>query len=122
MKEIFSKENRGDLLVTLFLILCLVISTNVFKSFMPSSIVMVVIALFVALFSLYAMLVWKENPRDEREAQLLLTSDRLGFLAGAIVLSVSLVITSLKHESTNILALSLGVMILAKIIGKHLKM
>ena len=82
---------------------------------------MMAIALFVAAFSLFAVLIWKENPRDEREAHLLLSSDRFGFLAGAVILAGALVVQSLRHESTSLLALVLGAMILAKLLGKYLQ-
>lgn len=118
--NLFSKDNRNDLIVGLVVIACLMLSSNVFAGFMPSSVVMFIIAIFVAAFSLFAVFIWRENPRDEREAHILLTSDRFGFLAGAIVLSIGLIITSLRHESTNLLALALSAMILAKLIGKYL--
>lgn len=120
MRDLFSKDNRNDLIIGIIVILSLLLSSNIFSSFMPSSIVMLMIAVFVAAFSLFAVLIWRERPRDEREAHILLTSDRLGFLTGAVVLSVALIITSMRHESTNVLALALGAMILAKLIGKYL--
>ena len=81
---------------------------------------MLFVALFVAAFVLFAVLLWRENPRDEREAQILLSSDRLGFLVGAIALSIVLVVESLEHRSTTLIALVLSAMVLAKIIGKYL--
>jgi len=81
---------------------------------------MLFVALFVAAFVLFAVLIWRENPRDEREAQILLSSDRLGFLVGAIALSIVLVVESLEHRSTTLIALVLSAMVLAKIIGKYL--
>jgi len=119
MKDLFSKDNRSDLLIGTIAIACLLLSSNLF-SFMPSTLVMIFIGIFVAAFSLFAVLIWRENPRDEREAHIMLSSDRLGFLAGAIVLSVSLVVASLRHESTNLLAVALSLMILAKLTGKYL--
>jgi cobalamin synthase len=119
MKKLFS-DNRSDMLIGLIVIICLLLSSNLLSGFMPSSIVMLAIAIFVAAFSLFAVLIWRENPRDEREAHILLASDRLGFLAGAIVLSIGLVIASLRHQSTTLLAVALTAMIIAKLIGKHL--
>lgn len=118
MKDLFSKDNRSDLLIGAVAITCLLLTSNFF-SFMPNAVVMLLIAVFVATFSLFAMLIWRESPRDEREAHILLSSDRLGFLAGAVVLSAALVVASLRHESTNLLALALSVMILAKLFGKY---
>lgn len=88
---------------------------------MPGEIVMLFVALFVAAFVLFAVLIWRENPRDEREAHILLSSDRLGFLVGAIALSIVLVIESFQHRSTTLIALVLGAMVLAKILGKYLQ-
>lgn len=120
MKNMFSKDNRNDVIIGVIVLLSLLLSSNVFSGFMPSSVVMLMIAVFIAAFSLFAVLIWRESPRDEREAHILLSSDRLGFLAGAIVLSLALVVTSLRHQSTNLLALTLSAMILAKLIGKYL--
>lgn len=120
MKDLFSKDNRIDLVIGGIVIVCLLLSSNLFATIMPSSVVMLLIAVFVAAFGLFAVLIWRENPRDEREAHLLLSADRLGFLTGASVLSVALIVTSLRHESTNLLALALSSMILAKLIGKYL--
>ncbi|MEO5499542.1 MAG: hypothetical protein ABIR46_03520 [Candidatus Saccharimonadales bacterium] len=120
MKAIFSKDNRSDLMIGTIIVISLLLSSNIVSGFMPSSVVMFIVAVFIAAFSLFAVLIWRENPRDEREAHILLSSDRLGFLAGAVVLSIALIIASLRHESTNLIALALGVMILAKLIGKYL--
>ena len=38
--------------------------------------------------------------RDEREAQMVLASDRLGFLVGAVALSLIVVIQTLRHQNT----------------------
>jgi cobalamin synthase len=119
MKQLFSKDNRSDIIIGIIVVSCLLLSSTVLASFMPSSLVMVAVAIFVAAISLFVVVIWRENPRDEREAHILLSSDRLGFLAGAVVLSLGLVVQSLRHESTNVLALALTAMILGKLFGKY---
>lgn len=119
MKNLLS-SNRNDLIIGGIAILCLLLSSNLFSTIMPSSMVMLLIGLFVASFGLFAILVWRENPADEREAHIILSADRFGFLAGAIILSAGLVLASIRHQSTSILALALSSMILAKLIGKYL--
>jgi cobalamin synthase len=116
----FLNTSRSDLLIGLVVIASLAMSSNLVAGFMPSNLVMLAVAVFVAAFSLFCVLIWRESPRDEREAHIMLSSDRLGFLTGAIILSVGLVVQSLRHESTILLATTLSVMILAKLIGKHL--
>lgn len=120
MKDLFSKENRIDLLVGLITLLCLVFSSSTFAGFMPGSVTMAAITLFIAAFSVFAVLIWRERPRDEREAHILLSSDRLGFLTGALFLSIALVVQSIREEPTTIIVLTLGGMVLAKLIGKYL--
>ncbi len=120
MKQLFSKGNRVDLFIGLVVIICLLLSSTLFTKIMPSNLVMLAVGVFIAAFSLFSVLIWQENPRDEREAHITLTSDRLGFLAGAIVLSLGLVYEALKHQSTTTMALALSAMVLAKLIGKYL--
>ncbi|HSH55721.1 MAG TPA: hypothetical protein VK983_02760 [Candidatus Limnocylindrales bacterium] len=120
MKDLFAKDNRSDVMIGAVAIASLLLTSNIF-SFMPSTLVMILIAVFVAAFSLFAVLIWRESPRDEREAQILLSSDRLGFLSGAVVLSIALVVESLQHHSTNLLAMALSAMILSKLLGKYLQ-
>ncbi len=119
MKSLFSRDSRSDLLIGGIAIGCLLLSSNFMNSFMPSSLVMVVVALFVAAIALFAIGIWRESPRDEREAQIILTSDRLAFLTGAILLSLGLVYQSIRHQSTDLIAIILSTMIIAKLIGKY---
>jgi cobalamin synthase len=120
MKKLFPKDKQSDMIIGVVIIICLLLNTNIF-SFMPSSVVMLALAVFAAAFGLFAVLIWRESPKDEREAQLLMGSDRLGFLAGAIVLSVALVVAGLRHQSTSLLALCLSVMVLGKLFGKYIQ-
>lgn len=116
----FFKDNHSDLLIGLIAVISLLLGSNMFGHFMPSTLAMMLIGLFVAAFALFAVLIWRENPRDEREAQIILGSDRLGFLAGTVVITTFLIIETLRHESTALLATILSVMILAKLLGKYL--
>jgi hypothetical protein len=120
MKKVFLKDNRNDVVIGIIVIICLFLSSNVIPGFMPSSIAMILIGIFIAAFGLFAVLIWHESPRDERETHILLSSDRLGFLIGAILLSILLVIESLRHQPTEIIAGVLSAMVLAKLIGKYL--
>jgi hypothetical protein len=119
MKQLFSKDNRSDIIVGIIVLTCLFLSSNIIPGFMPSELAMLFIGIFIAAFGLFAVFIWHESPRDEREAHILLSSDRLGFLVGAILLSILLVIQSIKHEPTELLAAVLSAMILAKLIGKY---
>ncbi len=122
MKDFFSRDDsKSDILVGGLAVFCLVLCSKLVASFMPGAVVMLAAGIFVALFALFAMLIWREQPRDEREAQLIMASDRLGFLAGSIVLSAGVVIQTLRHEDATLLVVALVVMIIAKLLGKYIQ-
>ena len=116
----FMQDNgsRSDVIIGGLAVVCVVLAM---LPFMPGELSMVLTGLFVALFALFSMLIWREQPRDEREAQLVLASDRLGFLAGAIVLSLIVVIQTLRHQNTLLFVTVLVSMIIAKLVGKYLQ-
>lgn len=116
----FMTDNRSDILIGLVAIASLLLGSNLFGHLMPSNLAMILIGLSVAAFALFAVLIWRENPRDEREAHILLSSDRYGFLAGAVTLTIVLVVETLRHESNGLIAGILAIMILAKLLGKYL--
>ncbi len=121
MKDFFSSDNKADLIVGLLAVICLIFGSNLFVSFMPGTASMILVGIAAALFSLFAVLMWRENPRDEREAQAIMSADRLGFIAGAIALSICVVIQTIRWESSGLLIIVLIVMILAKLAGKYLQ-
>lgn len=112
---------KNLLLIGAVILLCLLVSSQQLSSFMPSSVVMVAMAVFVAAFSLFAVVIWRERPRDEREAQLVLASDRIGFLAGAVMLTIGIVVQTLRHHPTDFLIIALAAMVLAKITSRYLQ-
>ncbi len=121
MKDFFARDNKVDLIVGLLAVICLVFGSNLFVSFMPGTLSMILVGIAAALFSLFAVLMWHESPRDEREALAIMSADRLGFIAGAIALSVCVVIQTIRWESSGLLIIVLIVMILAKLAGKYLQ-
>lgn len=48
MKDLFSKDNRSDLIIGIIVLVCLLLSSNIFAGFMPSSVVMVIVGVFIA--------------------------------------------------------------------------
>ncbi len=121
MKNFLSHDNNNSaLIIGILVITSLILCSDLISPFMPSSIVMLAIGLFIAAFALFAVLVWREQPRDERETQIVLAADRLGFLAGAIFLSIAVVVQTIRHEHPTLLIVALMVMILAKLLGKYI--
>lgn len=117
MKDFLSGDNKSDVVIGLLAIGCVVLAM---LPFMPGELSMLLTGIFVTLFALFAVLIWRERPRDEREAQLVLASDRLGFLSGAVVLSLIVIIQTLRHQNTLLFVTVLVTMIIAKLSGKYL--
>ncbi len=59
--------------------------------FMPMGMVLFALCILVALFAVFAALMWREKGVDEREEQIIHKADRIGFLAGAAVLIAAVV-------------------------------
>ncbi len=122
MKRFLSDDsNKYDLVVGGLALLCLLLGSKLAERFMPGSLVMLAIAIFTACFALFAMLIWRERPADEREAQIIMASDRWGFLAGGVALAIAILVQTWRHQQTSFLIAAIMVMILAKLLGKYLQ-
>jgi|SRR3989344_1575066 len=113
MKNNFPQET----IVSGVLIILLVLFLNPFEFWMPPILLMMMVLGLVVVFSLFASFVWRENSKDEREGLHKMMAGRIAFLAGTAVLVIGIIIQSFRHELDVWLVFTLGVMILAKIIG-----
>jgi uncharacterized membrane protein len=83
---------------------------------MPPMLVTTILILVVAVFALFALFLWKEKGLDEREESHIHKADRFGFIAGALILVIAIVIESIAHMLSPWLVLALAVMISVKAI------
>ena len=113
MKNNFLQE----IIVSLVLIVLLVLFLNPFGFWMPTILLMMMVLGLVVVFSVFASFIWRENAKDEREGLHKMMAGRIAFLAGTAVLVAGVIVQSFKHELDFWLVLTLGTMILAKIIG-----
>lgn len=74
-----------------------------------------IVAGFTILVALYAGLVLREKPADEREEKLREKAGRAGFLAGVFVLSIGVIYQVIFAKVDPFLLLALAVMVLVKI-------
>ena len=95
----------------------LVLLLNPFDFWMPSALLMLLVAGLVAIFVLFVSFIWRENAEDERESLHKSMAGRAAFLAGASVLVAAIVVQSFSHTLDPWLVIALGVMILTKIVG-----
>ncbi len=81
---------------------------------MPSSLQMLIIGLVVVLLSFYLGFIWREQPKDERENEILSGASRAGYIAGSVVLLVALAIQSFQHHLDSAVPIALVVMVAIK--------
>ena len=83
---------------------------------MPTEVQTTILMIAVSVYGIFAGLVYKENPSDEREEHLLFRSSRAAFLSGTAVLIAGLVKGTLTHTLDPWLVWSLGTMVAVKVL------
>ena len=111
------KKFKQEIISAVILLLLLLLLVNPFDFWMPSQTEMLLVAGLVVIFGIFSGLLWRERGGDEREQWHRMLADRFGYLAGALVLVIGVLIESLKHELNLWLVGALGAMILVRIIG-----
>ncbi len=96
--------------------LLLVAFADPFMVRMPTPLFYCVSAVFVALAALFAGLILREQPRDEREQVHIRTAGRVGYMVGTVVLTLGILVESmLDHTVDPWLLAGLGALILGKL-------
>lgn len=83
---------------------------------MPESTVMFLVILFVLTYFVYMGFFWKESHGDEREQSHRLLAGRISFFVGSATLITGIVLQSLRHEIDPWMIITLGIMLLTKIV------
>lgn len=99
-----------------FLVLLLLVA-NPFDFWMPTTVQYLSVAAVAVVGALYAGLIYKERPRDEREESLRGNSGRAAYLVGVGVLILGVVVPILNggHPSLWVLG-ALAAMVVAKVL------
>ena len=108
---------RQELSVSVVLIVLLILFLNPFGFWMPNALLLMMVCGLVLVFTIFAVFIWRENARDEREGLHKMMAGRIAFLAGTASLVIGIIVQSFRHELDFWLVLTLGIMILAKITG-----
>ena len=85
--------------------------------FMPPPFFMTANIFLAVFFVVFAVFVWREKSKDEREGFHAMLAGRMGFLSGAGVLAIAILIQGLRHMIDPWLPVALGAMVLAKALG-----
>lgn len=111
--NIFAKETT----IAVILIILLVVFLNPFDLLMPPPILSMLILFLIAVFGIFAAVIWKERARDEREHFHRMLAGRYAFLAGSSILVFGIILQSLTHHVDPWLIFALVGMILVKLFG-----
>ena len=86
------------------------------KSFvMPNSAQMLILTILLGFIATFLVLLWRENPHDEREAVNQSSASRAAYVVGAVVLIIALIVQSLRHKIDPAVPLALLAMISTKV-------
>lgn len=88
---------------------------------MPSSLQMLLLAIVLGLVATFLVLLWREQPNDEREMQNQALASRSAYIVGSLVLICALVVQSLNHNLDPAIPIALLAMIATKIIVQRTK-
>ena len=88
---------------------------------MPTSAQMLILTVVLVFIAAFLVLLWRENPRDEREAGNQSSASRSAYIVGTIVLIIALIIQSLKHQIDSAVPITLLAMIATKVFIQRMK-
>ena len=108
-----------ELFASALLILLFILFLNPLMIWMPSSMEMLVVALTLVAFAVFASFLWREQGGDEREREHRSLAGRVAFLSGAIVITVGITYQSFYHTIDPWLISTLIVMVLSKLISRR---
>lgn len=108
---------KTEFIFSVLLIVLLILFLEPFGIFMSPPFLMMIILGLIVVFGVFAALIWRERVKDERENLHKMLAARFGFLAGASVLVIGIVIQAISHQVDTWLVVALIVMILGKITG-----
>lgn len=109
------KNNLLETLVTICLIVLALLLLNPFHLWMPDMMVMVMLAVTLGFFGIFASFILRERAGDERDSQHRTLAGRNAFLAGSGVLTLAVVIQGYTHSIDPWLVVVLVTMIVVKI-------
>jgi len=107
----------NEITFSIVLVALLLLFTDPLMFWMPSKLVYMLIAGLIAVFAVFAGLVWREKPKDERDERHRMFAGRIGYLLGSGFLIVGIVWQTITSHPDPWLIAALVGMVLGKLIG-----
>ncbi len=111
------KDILGEISISIILVIFLVLLLNPFGFIMPNTMEMMLVLGLALVFIIFVGFFWKEKPVDEREGLHRYIAGRFAYFTGVVLLTIGVLVQSLRHNLDSWLAVTLSAMIIAKIIG-----
>ncbi len=108
------KNNLKEFIVTFGLVITAVLLLNPFHFWMPSMLLMSILAVILVLFGIFTSFVLREKITDERDAQHRTLAGRSAFLAGSAVLILGIIVQGYREAVDGWLVVTLIVMVVTK--------
>lgn len=109
-------KSRYEVILAVILLAVIFLKADPFHFLMPNEIQMILLCILAAAFALYAGLVFREKPKDERESLHLHMASRAAYMTGTITLTVLIIVQDVLHKMDITLLLVLGVMVITKLV------
>ncbi len=110
------KPQLSELLLGSAIVVALALLINPFNILMTSAFTLTLIMVLAVAIIAFAVFVWREQPRDEREALYGLKVGRISYFTSGAVLVVAIIVQAFQHMLDLWLALALGVMVVTKLV------
>lgn len=114
----FLSRMFSETVVAVVLIVFLVWFVNPFDFFMTDAFHMTLLGVIVACFAVFAMFLWKESCRDEREQLHRFVAARFASITVGGALLSGTIVQAFHHAIDPWLPMSLAIMVFAKILGR----
>ena len=108
---------RNEIITTIVFILLLIFFWNPLQLWMPETAVYMIVGGLFVVVAIYAGLILREKPRDEREEKHRASAGRIGFLAGVVILAVAIGFQSFLSHPDLWLIGALGAMVVSKLLA-----
>lgn len=111
------KNNTIESVISIIIVILALALAGNFPFWMPNTVHMMLLALLIVTFALFAIFFWQEKPRDEREELHRSFAGRIAFLVGGGVLTAGIVLQSYMHALDLWLVYALVAMVVAKLLA-----
>ena len=101
--------------ISLALVMLAVLLLNPFHFWMPNMMHMVVLAFTLVIFALFTVFILREKVQDERDTVHRMLSGRVAFLTGSTLLTIGIIVQSLRGSVDVWLVVVLVAMVLSKL-------